>query len=150
MVQWKLPASVSSFVQRAGRAARGLDRVGLAVLLVERSVYDADLLAYMESAKGKKISENPKKSRKANVRASTNYPRARDPKAYAQARGVLRGGHNQANDGTGEGTDIPIDPAAIDEGLHTLSQTGTCRRCVLTRVYSNRSPGECSEIYLSS
>ncbi|KAJ2916958.1 hypothetical protein MD484_g3436, partial [Candolleomyces efflorescens] len=36
VVQWKLPSSVSSWVQRAGRAARDPDRKGMAVLLVER------------------------------------------------------------------------------------------------------------------
>jgi len=42
-VQWKLPASVSTFVQRAGRAGRGPGCRGLAVLLVEKSTYEADL-----------------------------------------------------------------------------------------------------------
>jgi len=42
VVQWKLPTTVSSFVQRAGRAARGSGRTGIAVLLVEKTVYDAD------------------------------------------------------------------------------------------------------------
>ncbi|EDR03125.1 uncharacterized protein LACBIDRAFT_307604 [Laccaria bicolor S238N-H82] len=42
IVQWKLPSSVSSFIQRAGRAARGPGS-GLAVLLVEKSAYNIDL-----------------------------------------------------------------------------------------------------------
>jgi superfamily II DNA/RNA helicase len=37
VVQWKLPAKLSSFVQRAGRAARGPGRTGVAVLLAEPS-----------------------------------------------------------------------------------------------------------------
>ena len=39
VVQWKVPGTLSNFIQRAGRAARGSDRRGLAVLLVEPSVY---------------------------------------------------------------------------------------------------------------
>jgi superfamily II DNA/RNA helicase len=42
-VQWKLPQSLSTFVQRAGRAARSASRSGLAVLLVERSTYEIKL-----------------------------------------------------------------------------------------------------------
>jgi len=42
VVQWKLTTTVSAFVQRAGRAARAVGRTGLAVLLVEKSIYDAD------------------------------------------------------------------------------------------------------------
>jgi hypothetical protein len=39
IVQWKLPAKLSSFIQRAGHAARGPNTVGLAVLLVEPTAY---------------------------------------------------------------------------------------------------------------
>jgi superfamily II DNA/RNA helicase len=64
VVQWKLPSSVSSFVQRAGRAARGYGRTGLAVcvLLVEKSAYDIDLTEPQDQKKGKP------KAKKANVR----------------------------------------------------------------------------------
>ncbi|KAH7904037.1 hypothetical protein BJ138DRAFT_1019698, partial [Hygrophoropsis aurantiaca] len=43
VVQWKLPAKMSSFVQRAGRAARGPGRTGVAILLVEPSAYTVRL-----------------------------------------------------------------------------------------------------------
>lgn len=39
VVQWKLPALLSLFVQRGGCAARASGRTGLAVLLVEKSAY---------------------------------------------------------------------------------------------------------------
>ncbi|KAF9490110.1 hypothetical protein BDN71DRAFT_1524508 [Pleurotus eryngii] len=39
VVQWRLLKKLSTFVQRAGRAARAPGRTGLAVLLVEKSVY---------------------------------------------------------------------------------------------------------------
>jgi len=42
VVQWKLPGTLSMFIQRAGRAARARGRKGLAVLLVERSAYALD------------------------------------------------------------------------------------------------------------
>ena len=43
VVQWKLPATLSNFVQCAGRVARGRNRHGLVVLIVERSAYSLDL-----------------------------------------------------------------------------------------------------------
>ncbi|KAF5338579.1 hypothetical protein D9758_016970 [Tetrapyrgos nigripes] len=43
VVQWKLPGSVSAFVQCAGRAARDPTRTGLAVLLVEKTAYSINL-----------------------------------------------------------------------------------------------------------
>lgn len=62
VVQWKLPGSVSVLVQRAGRAARGRDRVGIAILLVEPSAYTTDLTKEVETrapkAQGKKAAAN--------------------------------------------------------------------------------------------
>ncbi|EKM53696.1 uncharacterized protein PHACADRAFT_164002 [Phanerochaete carnosa HHB-10118-sp] len=43
IVQWKLPKSLSQFVQRAGRAARQPGHKGLAVLLVERAAYSKNI-----------------------------------------------------------------------------------------------------------
>ncbi|KAH9911507.1 P-loop containing nucleoside triphosphate hydrolase protein [Fomitopsis serialis] len=43
VVQWKLPATLSNFIQRAGRAARARNRTGIAILLVERSAYSINL-----------------------------------------------------------------------------------------------------------
>ncbi|KAF5342587.1 hypothetical protein D9611_001979 [Ephemerocybe angulata] len=143
VVQWKLPASISSFVQRAGRAARGSGRTGLAVLLVEKSVYEADLPAYLESSDVSRELENggkKKKSRKSKVREASTYPKPKSPKEYAELRGALRGGHDKANDSTGNGEDIPLDLLAIDEGLYSFVQTGGCRRGVLTQVFRNEVP----------
>jgi hypothetical protein len=39
VVQWKLPAKLSTFIQQAGCVARGLDWKGIAVLLAEPSAY---------------------------------------------------------------------------------------------------------------
>ncbi|KAF6759687.1 P-loop containing nucleoside triphosphate hydrolase protein [Ephemerocybe angulata] len=129
VVQWKLPAS---FVQRAGRAARGSGRTGLAVLLVEKS--SSDVSREVEN-EGKK-----KKSRKSKVREASTYPKPKSPKEYAELRGVLRGGHDKANDSTGNGKDIPLDLLVIDEGLYSFVQTGGCRRGVLTQVFRNEVP----------
>lgn len=145
MVQWKLPSTVSSFVQRAGRVARGDGREGLAVLLVERSTYEVDILKHIETVSQSTEngdSNGPKKTRKGKIREAAAYPRAEEPKEHAAARGALRGGRDAANDKTGTRVRIPVDRTALDEGLHTLAQTGTCRREVLTHVYDNKTPGK--------
>jgi len=133
VVQWKLPSSVSSFVQRAGRAARGYGRTGLAVLLVEKSAYDVDLTEPQDDQKGKP------KTKKANVRERTNYPKSKD-KNYAANHGVLRGAFGGASDEICTKIEVVLDRLSIDEGLHTLVQTMNCRRKVLTEIYGNEVP----------
>ena len=130
VVQWKLPASVSTFVQRAGRAGRGEGSSGLAVLLVEKSVYEADILQ-LEL-------EGTKKKKKIGVRQSATYPKAN--KQYAIAHGLLRGayGGGACNDNI-LNVDVKIDHTSPDEGLYTLVQTGGCRRRVLTAIYKNKT-----------
>ncbi|KAJ3516531.1 hypothetical protein NMY22_g14185 [Coprinellus aureogranulatus] len=140
VVQWKLPASVSSFVQRAGRAARGRNRTGLAVLLVEKSVYDSDVLRYMEEEREDTEVDGSKKRKTRGVRQATAYPKATKESKYAEKRGVLRGGFDKAKDATADGADVPLDYMAIDEGLYSFVQTGGCRRLVLTAVYKNELP----------
>ena len=131
VVQWKLPSSVSTFVQRAGRAGRDPKRIGLAVLLVERSVYEADLTRLDEA-----LSENKKK----RIRQSSTYAKA--PQGYAIRHGVLRGSFDGLNDEIQTKEEALLDTKSLDEGLYTLAQTGLCRRKVLTLIYSNDTPRE--------
>ncbi|KAH7906547.1 P-loop containing nucleoside triphosphate hydrolase protein [Hygrophoropsis aurantiaca] len=133
VVQWKLPASVSTFIQRAGRAACTKDRTGLAVLLVEQSAYEQDPsnAAEMEDAitsvtmKGGK-NKGKKKRGKGKV--------------YAQTRGSKRGSHDGKQDTVLVHDQARLDPQADDEGLLVFVQTGTCRRKVLTEIYKNGAP----------
>ena len=130
MVQWKLPSSVSTFVQRAGRAGHDPKRTGLAVLLVEKSVYEADLMRLDESL----ISEKKRKG----ISQSSTYPKA--PKGYAIRHGVLHGSFDGLSDENILEEDVPLDRKSLDEGLYTLVQTGLCRRKVLTLIYGNDTP----------
>lgn len=134
-MQWKLPTTLSSFVQRAGRAARGEGRTGLAVLLVEKSVYKFDLQAFQDqraNASGKK---------KGNVREATEYPKSKD-KEYAVKHGVLRGSYGGGSDVISDKIEVPIDFYSINEGLYAFVQTLGCRRQVLTKIYENEDPSE--------
>ena len=126
---------MSSFVQRAGRAARGKGRTGLAVLLVEKSAYDIDLTEVLDQKKSNT------KQRKGNVREATSYPKSKD-KNYAVNHGVLRGAFGGATDEIPAQIEVPLDQFSMDEGLHSLVQTTKCRRKVLTAIYGNALPRE--------
>src|SRR5882762_3790332 len=58
VVQWKAPASTSSWVQRAGRAARAPGREGLAVLLVEKTAFETNPAAMSEKAAPTKANQS--------------------------------------------------------------------------------------------
>jgi superfamily II DNA helicase RecQ len=62
VAQWKLPTTVSAFVQRAGRTARGSGRKGLAVLLVQPTVYEADLFEWWRQAMKEKRSSRRRRA----------------------------------------------------------------------------------------
>ncbi|KAF8172287.1 P-loop containing nucleoside triphosphate hydrolase protein [Pholiota molesta] len=128
VVQWKLPATVSAFVQRAGRAARGSGRNGLAVLLVEKTIYDADL--------GSPPQHDQKSKGKKTIWQSSNYPKAKT-KDYAIKHGVLRGAYGGVSEQVVAGIDVPVDVASADEGIYGFVQAMTCRRGVLTKIYGN-------------
>ncbi|KAJ7082951.1 P-loop containing nucleoside triphosphate hydrolase protein, partial [Mycena belliarum] len=61
VVQWKAPANLSSWVQRAGRAARGPGTVGMAILLVEKSAFEVSPL-------GAEVTESPAPSNRGRGR----------------------------------------------------------------------------------
>ncbi|KAF8867590.1 P-loop containing nucleoside triphosphate hydrolase protein, partial [Infundibulicybe gibba] len=143
VVQWKLPASVSSFVQRAGRAARAKNHTGLAVLLVEKSIYDADLSKIDQSPQNKLGNAKTsirKGATKPGVHQPGTYPKA--TKGYAVRHGSKRGAHGGQDDGIlNSATEVAIDVEAPDEGLYSfLVQTGQCRRLILTKIFRNEMP----------
>ncbi|KAF5335869.1 hypothetical protein D9758_017235 [Tetrapyrgos nigripes] len=74
---WKLPGSVSAFVQRAGRAARDPNHKGLAVLLVEKTAYSINL---EEEVAGKGNTNTKKVPMSAKEKAG----------ARGRARNILR------------------------------------------------------------
>ncbi|KAH7907966.1 P-loop containing nucleoside triphosphate hydrolase protein [Hygrophoropsis aurantiaca] len=118
VVQWKLPGSISTFVQRAGRAARAKGRTGIAVLLVEQSAFEVDLL---------EVNFQSDKEKKGKAKGKG--------KAYGQTKGSSEGLH----DTIFVAEQPRLDPNADNEGLHVLVQTGICRRQVLTEIYKNQS-----------
>ncbi|KII85582.1 hypothetical protein PLICRDRAFT_178633 [Plicaturopsis crispa FD-325 SS-3] len=138
VVQWKMPGSVSTFVQRAGRAGRGAGTKGLAVLLVEQSVYGVDPaeIKHVPPAGGKGKKQKGKTGTEP-VSASDAKKRAAAKKARAVARGAKRGSRDGTDDDKYTRDAPPLQADAVDEGLAVLAQTGFCRRAVLTEVYAN-------------
>ncbi|KAI0690245.1 P-loop containing nucleoside triphosphate hydrolase protein, partial [Cerioporus squamosus] len=128
VVQWKLPATFSNFIQRAGRAARGRGRKGLAVLLVEKSAYNTDLVSEAAPSTGRK----DVKKNKLGPSAPKADPK--EVKEYARAHGAARGGTSKL-DANPDGAPPILNPDAADEGLLTFVQSTTCRRQVWAKAY---------------
>jgi len=115
VVQWKLPATLSHFIQRAGRAARGRGRTGLAVLIVERSAYNTNAPSAVVEKKMSKGRRRPNK--RVNLVRDQGQSNA------------------EAQDGTNRLDTIPrgtplVDLEAADEGLSVLIRGTQCRRQV--------------------
>ncbi|PPQ70400.1 hypothetical protein CVT24_013138, partial [Panaeolus cyanescens] len=147
VVQWKLPQTLSAFVQRAGRAARSPSQSGLAVLLVERVAYGLDSNAVEGVSGARKESYGKKGSKKKNDRGESTKKQQKKSELdsrtrkeineLAIARGVNRGSHSGKGDGLTKPLEIEPNPNASDEGLLALVQTTCCRRLVITKSYRN-------------
>jgi hypothetical protein len=109
------------------------------VLLVEQSVYHADILkAHIDQNQ-----EETKKSKaRKGIRENPDYPKA-TAKGYAEHRGLMRGSHGGTSDVIQADTyEVPIDENASDEGLYALVQALTCRRRILRLIYQNDLQGK--------
>lgn len=65
---------------------------------------------------------------------------AAESKKVRDARGARRGGADGKHDAILVRHEPRLDVNRGDEGLHTLVQTGVCRRAVLTKIYNNKPP----------
>ncbi len=163
VVQWKLPEKLSSFVQRAGRVARGAGRKGVAVMLAEPSAFSIDTSTGISQTDGPEeglgsvpsvavASQTqtpgptaPKPRRQAK---STNGKKAtrtfkpkkmkpRLPKEFAELHGRYRGLRNGTRDEVLESLVESVHIQESTEGLHAFVQTPTCRRKVQSLVFAN-------------
>ncbi|KAI0761242.1 P-loop containing nucleoside triphosphate hydrolase protein [Irpex lacteus] len=125
VVQWKLPSTLSSFIQRAGGAAR-----------VEPSAYKVDIVTTPEASTTKRRRRTKKV--KPGEGAGTvptigQRTRAQEAalKAYAIAHGVARGS-SKLEDAPPAGAQPQFSPDRDDEGLLVF-----CRRKVWAEVFEN-------------
>ncbi|KAL1725303.1 P-loop containing nucleoside triphosphate hydrolase protein [Schizophyllum commune] len=146
VVQWKLPEKLSSFVQRAGRAARDPRIHGLAVLLVEQSAYTVDLLARVKEESGKPTATK-ESSKAARGKRRRKNKKAKVPKGaskeYAKEKGRFRGGRvgNKDNFPAICQFEAPM-PSHDDEaeGLYHFVQSRICRRVIMATVFDSPAP----------
>ncbi|PPQ76285.1 hypothetical protein CVT26_009680 [Gymnopilus dilepis] len=130
VVQWKAAENLSSWVQRAGRAARGWGRTGLAVMIVEKSAFEAAAVSPPPTvAPGRR----------------TGRDCGKGGGEHAIEHGLKRGTYGGQHD-----TVVPLDEAHITsdvlrdakgEGLYFYVQTTRCRREILRTVFRNEPSG---------
>ena len=140
VIQWKLPATFSQFVQRAGRAARGRERTGVAILLVERSAYNTNLVNdfSMPPPSNRRFKAVPTKKITASGKKD-----AKETREYAIAHGVNRGSSRRL-DGPPTGEQPRIDLDRADESLLTFVQsTRICRRRIWAEVFESPASEIC-------
>lgn len=142
-MQWKLPATFSNFIQRAGRAARGRGRTGLAVLLVEKSAYNMDIVSQPAPSTGDKEGTKKLKKAKKDMNAHADLsettvtkPDTKETRQYARMHGAHRGGSNKDDDPP-DGTPPLLNPESSDEGLLTFVQSTTCRRRIWALAFES-------------
>ncbi|KAH9832851.1 P-loop containing nucleoside triphosphate hydrolase protein [Rhodofomes roseus] len=137
VIQWKLPATLSNFIQRAGRAARARNRTGIAILLVERSAYSINLqtIPAEQDQPEPKTSKGRQRARKS--RGPPKSARQKTPKDYAKRHGIDRGSSvGPSHDTVLDPADDPIvDHGAADEGLLAFVQSTQCRRKIWREIY---------------
>ncbi|KAF7352556.1 ATP-dependent DNA helicase Q-like 3 [Mycena venus] len=148
VVQWKLPKNLSSWIQRAGRAARGPVMQGMAVMLVEKSAFEASTAA--DNPDNPVPSSTPPirgrgrgRGRGTGGRGGSGRRGGKNQgKEYAEIHGQKRGWYRGVNDSIkaleDSDAEIPVDAPA--EGLYAVVQATICRRIILSRVFKNAMP----------
>ncbi|KZV63276.1 P-loop containing nucleoside triphosphate hydrolase protein [Peniophora sp. CONT] len=147
VVQWKLPGKLSSFVQRAGRAARGPGRIGLAVLLVEPSAFTVDVFAAQAGERdtdnnttgtGSDQPSTQAGKKKGSRKSKKKSELPKGAKGYARSRGRYRGSRGGKEDAIDRSApEVKTDDLDPTENLHPFVQANKCRRSVLRDVFAN-------------
>ncbi|RDB14985.1 putative ATP-dependent DNA helicase RecQ [Hypsizygus marmoreus] len=166
IVQWKAPANLSSWVQRAGRAARAAGRTGMAVMLVEKSAFEVNQGPIVEDSNlVEAVSSMPQgrggrgghgghggRGGRGGCGGRGRGHGAKHGSGYAVSHGQKRGTYGGAHDQPPVvNTPQHVANDAPGEGLYALIQATTCRRKILSTVFRNPPsagvpPHECCDI----
>ncbi|KLO06253.1 P-loop containing nucleoside triphosphate hydrolase protein, partial [Schizopora paradoxa] len=144
VVQWKLPEKLSSFIQRAGRAARGDGRSGIAVLLAEPSAYSVDTASSADVGEAESGRHgNLHRKKQPSAPKGSHSKKARRPKEFAEMHGRHRGQRNGARDNLPDliEADGEVCIQEDTEGMHAFVQTIACRRKIQHTVFNNPDTG---------
>ncbi|TRM55678.1 P-loop containing nucleoside triphosphate hydrolase protein, partial [Schizophyllum amplum] len=148
VLQWKAPRTLSAWIQRAGRAARGAGRFGIAIMLVEKAALNKTTDLSIAMTSGQRAA-----SVRGRGRGRGGRGRGRgQPRGRGTGRG--RGGSTAVAGATVAAGDITraaildvnpgpvrlVPEGAAGEGLYVYIQTQTCRRLVVAEVFRNEKP----------
>jgi hypothetical protein len=141
--------STSSWVQRAGRAARAPGRYGLAVLLVEKTAFETnptatvpDKPAVNAHGRGQRGRRGQGRGRGAGRGPGRGSGRgAKRGASYAVLHGQKRGTRSGTHDTVTVQDEPPLSDEAPAEGLFVFIQTTVCRRRVLEKIFKNAPSG---------
>ncbi|KAJ7273824.1 P-loop containing nucleoside triphosphate hydrolase protein [Mycena rebaudengoi] len=115
VVQWKAPANMSAWIQRAGRAARGRGREGLAVMLVEKTAFEKLEVAGWLAEDVRVVEVVAEEGEGAGEQSILKITQCFMPEPL-----------------------IPED--APGEALYIYIQATTCRRAVQATIFQNKKP----------
>lgn len=140
VVQWKASATTSAWVQQAGRAARAPGHVGLAVLLVEKTMFHVTPTAPAIEIPMEKSTYTPAQHGGQGQGRGGGGERGKKGADYAVLHGQKCGMCSGAHDKVNICDEPPLLEDAPAEGLYVLVQTTICWRAVLAKVFGNELP----------
>ncbi|KAJ6595216.1 P-loop containing nucleoside triphosphate hydrolase protein, partial [Mycena vulgaris] len=151
VVQWKAPKNMSSWIQRAGRAARGRGREGLAIMLVEKTAFEANATGTAESPDGSPQTAPPPAAAqgrggvrgrgRGRGRGGRGRGRGRGRgKDFAVLHGQKRGSFSGKDDKIARQPEPEIAADAPGEGIYIYIQSTTCRRAIQAAIFRNETP----------
>ncbi|KAJ7486592.1 P-loop containing nucleoside triphosphate hydrolase protein [Mycena latifolia] len=158
VVQWKAPKNMSSWIQRAGRAARGRGREGLAVMIVERTAFEANPTGIQETnldpgdapSRGRGAARGGRGRGRGRAGRGRGRGGAKLGKDHAVLHGQKRGSYGGKNDSVVCQPEPEITNDAPGEGLYIYIQSTTCRAAVQATIFGNktlrRDPAKCCDL----
>ncbi|KAJ7289062.1 hypothetical protein C8J57DRAFT_1627387 [Mycena rebaudengoi] len=139
--------TLSSWVQRAGRAACAAGAQGLAVMLVEKSAFEVDSSSSPDSSApttpemGSRGRGRGRGCGRGRGHGGTGRGGRKQGKDYAESHGQKRGSFRGTDDAVLPRLDTPdIAGDTPAEGLYALIQATICRRRILALVFKNKLP----------
>ncbi|KAJ7288849.1 P-loop containing nucleoside triphosphate hydrolase protein [Mycena rebaudengoi] len=149
VVQWKAPTNMSSWIQRLGRAARGLGRAGLAVMLVEKTAFEVNATGKEEMsesvtmplpARGRGVGRGGRGAARGRGGRGRGRGGRGQGKDYAVLHGQKRGSFSGKDDKISRLPEPEIPADAPGEGLYIYIQSTTCRRAIQAAIFRNETP----------